>query len=104
MNTLDWLLDPADPGPRYLALRDLVRLPADEPELLAARAAGVRRAAHELRRRTMRVLAVAFLSSAALDLAFAGAIVGLTGMGGGALMTPILILVGIPPTTAVGTL
>ena len=35
MNTLDWLLDPADPGPRYLALRDLVRLPADEPELLA---------------------------------------------------------------------
>ncbi len=32
-----------------------------------------------------------------------GAIVGLTGMGGGALMTPILILVGIPPTTAVGT-
>ena len=39
MNTLDWLLDPTDPGPRYLALRDLVRLPADEPELLAARAA-----------------------------------------------------------------
>lgn len=32
-----------------------------------------------------------------------GALVGLTGMGGGALMTPILILVGIPPTTAVGT-
>ena len=39
MNTLDWLLDPTNPGPRYLALRDLVRLPADEPELLAARAA-----------------------------------------------------------------
>ena len=39
MNTLNWLLDPADPGPRYLALRDLVRLPADDPELLAARAA-----------------------------------------------------------------
>lgn len=39
MNTLDWLLDPADPGPRYLALRDLVRLPAGDPELLAARAA-----------------------------------------------------------------
>ena len=39
MNTLNWLLDPTDPGPRYLALRDLVRLPADEPELLAARAA-----------------------------------------------------------------
>lgn len=39
MDTLDWLLDPADPGPRYLALRDLVRLPADDPELIAARAA-----------------------------------------------------------------
>ena len=34
MNTLDWLLDPADPGPRYLALRDLVRLPADELSLI----------------------------------------------------------------------
>ena len=39
MNTLDWLLDPDDPGPRYLALRDLVRLPADDPDLMAARAA-----------------------------------------------------------------
>ena len=38
-NVLAWLLDPADPGPRHLALRDLVRLPADDPELLAARAA-----------------------------------------------------------------
>ncbi len=36
---LPWLLDPADPGPRYLALRDLLRLPVDDPELLAARAA-----------------------------------------------------------------
>ncbi len=38
-NVLAWLLDPVDPGPRYLALRDLVRLPAEEPELQAARAA-----------------------------------------------------------------
>jgi len=33
-----------------------------------------------------------------------GAIVGLTGVGGGALMTPILVLIfGVAPTTAVGT-
>ena len=33
-----------------------------------------------------------------------GAIVGLTGMGGGSLMTPLLILLfGVPPLTAVGT-
>lgn len=33
-----------------------------------------------------------------------GTLVGMTGVGGGALMTPLLILVfGIPPTTAVGT-
>jgi hypothetical protein len=36
---LPWLLDPADPGPRYLALRDLVGLPPQDPELLAARTA-----------------------------------------------------------------
>ena len=30
-----------------------------------------------------------------------GIVVGLTGMGGGALMTPALIFLGIPPTTAV---
>ena len=36
---LPWLLDPADPGPRNLTLRDVARLPADDPELLAARAA-----------------------------------------------------------------
>jgi len=35
--TLDWLLDPASPGVRYLALRDLVGLPADDPKLAAAR-------------------------------------------------------------------
>jgi Sulfite exporter TauE/SafE len=33
-----------------------------------------------------------------------GAVVGLTGMGGGSLMTPLLILLfGLPPLTAVGT-
>ncbi len=32
----EWLLDPDDPGPRYLALRDLVGLPAGDPELVAA--------------------------------------------------------------------
>ena len=33
-----------------------------------------------------------------------GAIVGLTGVGGGSLMTPLLVLVfGVPPATAVGT-
>jgi hypothetical protein len=35
--TLDWLLEPADPGVRYLALRDLLRLPADDPDLRSAR-------------------------------------------------------------------
>ncbi|MFZ6027413.1 MAG: nitrogen fixation protein NifH [Chloroflexota bacterium] len=39
-NTLsDWLLDPANPGVRYLALRDLRRLPADDPERIAAQKA-----------------------------------------------------------------
>jgi hypothetical protein len=36
---LSWLLDPASPGVRYLALRDLMDLPPDDPELLAARSA-----------------------------------------------------------------
>ncbi len=34
---LPWLLEPDDPGVRYLALRDLLERPADDPELLAAR-------------------------------------------------------------------
>jgi uncharacterized membrane protein YfcA len=34
---------------------------------------------------------------------FVGFVVGLTGVGGGSLMTPILLWFGIPPTTAVGT-
>ena len=61
----------------------------------AAEAAALGRAAHELRRRTMRVLAVAFLSSAALDLAFAGAIVVLVAryLAGGAPAA-------VPPGTA----
>ena len=35
----DWLLDPALPGVRYLALRDVVGLPADDPELVGAQKA-----------------------------------------------------------------
>ena len=38
---LPWLLEPDDPGVRYLALRDLLDLPDGDPELQAAR-----RAAH----------------------------------------------------------
>ena len=34
---LSWLLEQEDPGVRYLALRDLVKLPPEEPELCAAR-------------------------------------------------------------------
>ncbi|MGA2490051.1 MAG: nitrogen fixation protein NifH, partial [Anaerolineales bacterium] len=36
---LPWLLETADPGPRYLALRDLVGLPEADPELVAAQKA-----------------------------------------------------------------
>ncbi len=36
-NTLEWLLTFEDPGLRYLAKRDLLDLPADQPELTAAR-------------------------------------------------------------------
>jgi hypothetical protein len=35
--TLSWLLEPNDPGVRYLAMRDLLDLPADDPDLVAAR-------------------------------------------------------------------
>jgi len=34
---LDWLLEEDDPGVRYLALRDLVLLPKDYPEMVKAR-------------------------------------------------------------------
>ncbi len=37
--TLEWLLGPTDPGARYLALRDLLDLPVDDPQLLDARSA-----------------------------------------------------------------
>ena len=33
---LPWLLDPSEPNVRYLALRDLLDRPADDPDLLAA--------------------------------------------------------------------
>lgn len=36
---LQWLLEPEDPGVRYLALRDLLDYPADHPDLIAARKA-----------------------------------------------------------------
>jgi hypothetical protein len=36
-DSISWLLEPKDPGVRYLAMRDLLDLPADNPELLAAR-------------------------------------------------------------------
>lgn len=35
-STLDWLLEPKEPGVRYLALRDLVRLSSDDPDLVNA--------------------------------------------------------------------
>ena len=35
--------------------------------------------------------------------AFSGLLIGLTGVGGGAVMTPLLISYGVPPLTAVGT-
>ncbi len=35
---IPWLLEPDAPGVRYLAMRDLLDLPADDPELNAARA------------------------------------------------------------------
>ena len=36
-NVLNWLLEPADPGVRYLALRDLVNLADDDGQLVEAR-------------------------------------------------------------------
>jgi hypothetical protein len=39
-NSLHWLLAPDDPDVRYLALRDLLDRPADDPELVAARREG----------------------------------------------------------------
>ena len=36
---LPWLLEPESPGARYLAMRDILDIPADRPELCAARQA-----------------------------------------------------------------
>ncbi len=36
---MNWLLEPQDPGPRYLALRDLAGLPAGDSEMIAAQKA-----------------------------------------------------------------
>lgn len=36
-DSLTWLLESNNPGVRYLALRDLLNLPSDSPELLSAR-------------------------------------------------------------------
>lgn len=36
-DTLSWLLEPDNPGVRYLAMRDLLELPTDDSELLAAK-------------------------------------------------------------------
>lgn len=36
-DAVSWLLEADSPGVRYLALRDLMRLRADDPELAAAR-------------------------------------------------------------------
>lgn len=38
-DVLPWLLEPENPGVRYLALRDVVQLPAEDADLVAARAA-----------------------------------------------------------------
>jgi hypothetical protein len=38
-DSVPWLLEKDDPGVRYLALRDLLELPADSRELRAARKA-----------------------------------------------------------------
>ncbi len=70
----------------------------------SAEAQALGRAVDELRRRTMRVLSVAFLSSAALDCAFAAAIVVLAlrsvaGLVDGSLMYPgdaLLVLLLVP--------
>jgi hypothetical protein len=36
-DTLSWLLEPDNPGVRYLAMRDLLELPTGDSELLAAK-------------------------------------------------------------------
>ena len=36
-DTLSWLLEEENPGVRYLALRDLLKLPVTDPDLIVAR-------------------------------------------------------------------
>jgi hypothetical protein len=36
-NPIDWLLDPENPGVRYLTLRDLLKKAEDDPDLISAR-------------------------------------------------------------------
>ncbi len=43
VDTLQWLLESDSPGVRYLALRDLVVLPSDDPELIVAQKAAHKR-------------------------------------------------------------
>jgi hypothetical protein len=38
-NQINWLLEPNEPGVRYLAMRDLLNMPADSPELAEAKKA-----------------------------------------------------------------
>lgn len=72
--------------PRWLSLRLIALLPA--PLALA----------------WSRALGTGFEYEAAVAGFVIGTFVGVTGMGSGALMTPVLILlVGVPPVTAVGT-
>lgn len=40
-NPVDWLVDPAQPAVRHLALRQLLDYPADDPEVVASRAAAM---------------------------------------------------------------
>ncbi len=45
-DALDWLLEPDPPGVRYLALKSLVDCPSGDPQLLAARQAGLHPGSH----------------------------------------------------------
>ena len=36
-DSINWLLEPENPGVRYLALRDLMDVPEDDPEMIIAR-------------------------------------------------------------------
>ncbi|MHB1119467.1 MAG: nitrogen fixation protein NifH [Bellilinea sp.] len=36
-SVMNWLLEPQDPGARYLAMKEIVEMPSDSPELIEAR-------------------------------------------------------------------